>query len=288
MSETARKDTGIVIELHPEVAKLNEVRGFNPADLLLPLQDEPGYTIPVSGKMTWFRMVYPKGKIRVRVVETNADRSVVEAYLYADKSDPGEEYLAVNVGSCERNMENKFILGRHLEVAASRAIARVLETSGFGCQYSSMNGLADEGGASSSAPAAAGRVAAAVTGKTTVKQVEDHDAKKEKAEEGARSDTDVPSANDGVGRDEEPATVEEWKRVLSYEKAKGIITVHTSGANKGKTLGELCLSDMRAVQFVANKYDGRNLKAKAAAQILLEAGAAAANGQGGNSGDSAA
>lgn len=271
-----KKDKGIVIELHPEIAKLNEVRGFNPAELLIPLQDEPGFTIPVSGKLTWFRLVYPKGKIHIRIADTTADRSVVEAYLYADRSDAENEYLAVNAGSCERNMENKFIQGRHLEVAASRAIARVLETAGFGCQYSSFNGLADEGGSPSSTPAAAGSGASKSSGKTTIKQLEEkQDGEKEKAGEAEPSGSDVPAPDDGVGSDAQPTTVEEWKNVLSYEDAKAVVTVHTNGANKGKTLGELCLSDARAVAFVANKYGGKNLKAKAAAQILLEAGAEA-------------
>lgn len=91
-----------------------------------------------------------------------------------------------------------------------------------------------------------------------------------------RSVRPEPSANDGDHAVEEPASVEEWKAVLSFEQAKRGVTVHASGANKGKTLGELCLSHMRAVHWVAGKYTGNNHKAKAAAQILIEAGEAAA------------
>lgn len=270
MIEDKKKDAGIVIALPPEVAKLNKVDGFDPSTLLIPLTDEPGFTIPVSGKMTWFRLVYPDGRIRPEIIESTAGRSVVAAYLYADRRDPENEYIACNIGSCERNMENKFIMDRHLEVAASRAFARVLETAGFGCQYSSFNGLGDEGGGPSSTPM--NRGGNSPRSNSSITQVEDKSdetiQQKSQETQGEPSSEHCSSHEPDTG--DEPASIEGWKAILSFEDAKKVVTVHTSGANLGKTLGEIALTDPGTIEWIANKYSGRNTKAKAAAQILCK------------------
>ena len=118
---------------------LNYVEGFQPQDFLVNLAPEgstaPQWYMPVQYRMLWFRLKYPNGVIRKKILKLDEKLVIVEAKVYGDKADGAEDYLAS--AWAQRCFDPTTTYGmRHVECAETSAEGRALGKAGFGSQYS--------------------------------------------------------------------------------------------------------------------------------------------------------
>lgn len=110
---------------------INAVDGFNPAEFTRNLPNEDGSTslyLDVKYRLLWFRLHRPQGKISSEIVSVTEKSAIVTCRLYADRSDPADQYLAQS--SAQRFATDDKYGDRYLEIAETAAIGRVLAAAG--------------------------------------------------------------------------------------------------------------------------------------------------------------
>lgn len=115
---------------------INAVDGFNPAEFTRNLPNEDGGTslyLDVKYRLLWFRLHRPQGKISSEIVSVTEKSAIVTCRLYADRSDPADQYLAQS--SAQRFATDDKYGDRYLEIAETAAIGRVLAAAGYGTQF---------------------------------------------------------------------------------------------------------------------------------------------------------
>ena len=78
-------------DLIPAAASLNKVSGFDPLKLMhtveTPCAGDKAMVLDLKYKKLWFRLAYPKGKIKLNRQKITEKLSVFEAQIYFDKND---------------------------------------------------------------------------------------------------------------------------------------------------------------------------------------------------------
>ncbi len=119
-----------------KIAQINKVDGFDPAVFAVEFTDlntnEKRLRLPVVIQMAWFRLLYPKGRIAVKV-EQGRDCFVATARIYLDYKDPAEYYVSEATASRGKSSDAPSVSPR--EWAQTAAIGIALKNAGFGLQF---------------------------------------------------------------------------------------------------------------------------------------------------------
>ena len=118
------------------IATINAVEGFDPEPFAVEYADlESGETrkrLPVMIQMAWFRLKYPEGKITTKVTN-GKDCFVATARVYPSYKDGGDCYLAEATASRGYLAEKPSVSPR--EWAQTAAVGIALRNAGFGLQF---------------------------------------------------------------------------------------------------------------------------------------------------------
>ncbi len=119
-----------------KIAQINKVDGFDPGVFAVEYTDlntnEKRLRLPVIIQMAWFRLLYPKGRIAVKV-EQGRDCFVATAKVYLDYKDPIEHYISEATASRGKSADAPSVSPR--EWAQTAAIGIALKNAGFGLQF---------------------------------------------------------------------------------------------------------------------------------------------------------
>ena len=118
------------------IPAINSVDGFNPAEFTRVLPNDDGTTslyLDVKYRLLWFRLHRPNGKIDSEIVHVDERFAAVCSRLYADKTDPLDQYVAKS--TAQRFISEDKFGDRYLEIAETAAIGRVLAAAGYGTQF---------------------------------------------------------------------------------------------------------------------------------------------------------
>lgn len=121
-------------------SEINKVEGLDPSKLIKPYIDpvtgdvsEDGF-MPVKDRISWFRLVYPKGRIIPSTVSVTKDFVRSKAEIYFDDSPTS---VPVAVGTAVIEFKNPFYGGTNaFNSSETCAIGRALSFAGFGTQAS--------------------------------------------------------------------------------------------------------------------------------------------------------
>ncbi len=118
------------------IATINAVEGFDPEPFAVEYADlESGETrkrLPVMVQMAWFRLKYPVGKITTKVTN-GKDCFVATARVYPSYKDSDDCYLAEATASRGYLAEKPSVSPR--EWAQTAAVGIALRNAGFGLQF---------------------------------------------------------------------------------------------------------------------------------------------------------
>lgn len=118
------------------ISKINAVEGFDPEPFAVEYTDlESGETrkrLPVMVQMAWFRLKYPEGKIKTKVA-SGKDCFVATAKVYPSYKDSDDCYLAEATASRGYLAEKPSVSPR--EWAQTAAVGIALRNAGFGLQF---------------------------------------------------------------------------------------------------------------------------------------------------------
>ena len=277
------------------ISQLNQVEGFDASQYAIDIEKDGTMEkyLEVKYRRIWFRLRFPEGIIRKRIISMDGTQATVEARVYADRNDPDESYLAC--GYARRKVEDDPVRGRFLEIAETAAEGRALAGAGFGIQFGSELDD-DEKGQMCDAPyAVPGRVAGppqnsspmpassmgmATAGKQTIPE---HPV----SEDIRMDETNCVQMPESYGQ-----MPEDWQRVQNQQLPEspqisgGSMTIEQAsavvcnfGKNKGKTLGQIAMipnQGLKELEWIAYKYGGRDENVRTGARMLLEAAAALA------------
>ena len=118
------------------ISTINAVEGFDPEPFAVEYADlETGETrkrLPVMIQMAWFRLKYPEGKITTKVTN-GRDCFVATARVYPSYRDSDDSYLAEATASRSYLPEKPSVSPR--EWAQTAAVGIALRNAGFGLQF---------------------------------------------------------------------------------------------------------------------------------------------------------
>ena len=137
-------------------ARLNEVEGYYPEAELeeFPIRDENGVEtgatrklLRLNKKREWFKLKYPEGVVRTKIIFSSGYTAKVQAFLYASYKDDANMYLAESKATCSVNPRDPYLIGKTEEEllgcaenkAAAKAESNVLYKAGFGFQLESQD-----------------------------------------------------------------------------------------------------------------------------------------------------
>ncbi len=226
-----------------EKVKLYEVKGFNPADYLVDYTDEETGEVkkrlPFAAQITWFRLVFPNGKIDTSVECENEEdgRFIARAKVYSDFNLPEGAFLA-SAEQSRRFMSDKPRISPRV-AAETAAVSLALRYAGFGCQYD-------------------------LAGDEPEPELPTDGEKKEKAKKAAKKTAkeinDIVDDSGDTAEDnaEEVATekevaYEDMTPEDAFEKACAVGC--TSGKYAGKTLGEVLHLNPGYIDWVVKKVE---------------------------------
>lgn len=243
------------------IATINAVEGFGPEPFAVEYADlESGETrkrLPVMIQMAWFRLKYPEGKITTKVTN-GKDCFVATARVYPSYKDGGDCYLAEATASRGYLAEKPSVSPR--EWAQTAAVGIALRNAGFGLQF----GMAGE-----DFPAVA---------PDELGMPEDGtDVLIEHAESGAEEPVPQPqpavpqtpknimempaaqmqqSAVPGSGTQQNAVSQKPVQQELTYEERiqKAMSMPCPIKKYAGKTLGDLVVTDPKALNWIVNKF----------------------------------
>ncbi len=248
------------------VATINAVEGFDPEPFAVEYADlESGETrkrLPVMIQMAWFRLKYPEGKITIKVTN-GKDCFVATARVYPSYKDGGDCYLAEATASRGYLAEKPSVSPR--EWAQTAAVGIALRNAGFGLQF----GMAGE-----DFPAVAPDELGMPEDGTGVPV--------EHAESGAEGPIPQPapmqpqpavpqtsqnvtemsatqiqqSSVPGSGTQQNAVSHEPVQQELTYEERiqKAMSMPCPIKKYAGKTLGDLVVTDPKALNWIVNKF----------------------------------
>lgn len=249
-----------------------KVEGFDPQQYLSTMKHDDGTEwlgLTAEIKKFWFRLVYPNGKIMTDMLEHDATHVIINARIYANKTDKPEEFLSE--GKAIRFYSdadpNKAYERYYIDFAETIALGRALTNAGFDLPLYSLlpDGSADKP-EQPSAPAYSA---------LTSPPEQNPDAKPVIPPSGASTVQQMPKQQEDSKSKEQvspapkPQNYEEALKMLTVEQAKSMVV--SFGSNTGKKLGEIALTDAGSLDWIANKYKGGDFTIKAAARILLNA-----------------
>ena len=277
------------------ISQLNQVEGFDASQYAIDIEKDGTMEkyLEVKYRRIWFRLRFPEGIIRKRIISMDGTQATVEARVYADRNDPDESYLAC--GYARRKVEDDPVRGRFLEIAETAAEGRALAGAGFGIQFGSELDT-DEKGQMCDAPyAVPGRMAgptqmsspmpASSIGMSTA-------GNQTRPEHPVSEDIRMDETNCVQMPESYGQMPEEWQRVqnqqlpespqisggnMTIEQASAVVC--NFGKNKGKTLGQIAMipnQGLKELEWIAYKYGGRDENVRTGARMLLEAAAALA------------
>ena len=243
------------------IATINAVEGFDPEPFAVEYADlESGETrkrLPVMIQMAWFRLKYPEGKITTKVTN-GKDCFVATARVYPSYKDGGDCYLAEATASRGYLAEKPSVSPR--EWAQTAAVGIALRNAGFGLQF----GMAGE-----DFPAVA---------PDELGMPEDGiGVPIEHAESGAEEPVPQPqpavpqtpknimempadqmqqSAVPGSGTQQNAVSQKPVQQELTYEERiqKAMSMPCPIKKYAGKTLGDLVVTDPKALNWIVNKF----------------------------------
>lgn len=236
----------IMQKMLDKISTINTVEGFDPSVFAVEFTDmntnEKRLRLPVVIQIAWFRLLYPQGRIAVKV-DPGRDCFVATARIYLDRNDGSDNYVAEATASRGKCEEKPSVSPR--EWAQTAAIGIALKNAGFGLQFA----MAGEDFASI-APDEFGAEESEVP-------VIHSDA--------SASESDVSPADE----DYEVITAApiELTPEQKYEAALKTPCPITKFA--GKTLGDLITLDPGALKWIANKFTS-DPKIQEAAKYICE------------------
>lgn len=253
---------------------INAVDEFNPAEFTRQLTNEDGSTslyLDVKYRLLWFRAHRPNGKIIPEVVHVDEKSAVVTCKLYADRSDPVDQFLAQS--SAQRFRSEEKFGDRYLEIAETAAMGRVLAAAGYGTQFCGNTDMLSDIIADSPIDMmnAEEDVPATQTGACATNVVPDPVPVQQPPARAPRKPTPMPEQPSPTNPSHGPMTLEDYLNSMTIEEAKNVKV--DCGYNAGKTLGEVAMRKPSDLDWYVAKYNGRNLALKAAAILLVNAAA---------------
>ena len=248
------------------IATINAVEGFDPEPFAVEYADlESGETrkrLPVMIQMAWFRLKYPEGKITTKVTN-GKDCFVATARVYPSYKDGGDCYLAEATASRGYLAEKPSVSPR--EWAQTAAVGIALRNAGFGLQF----GMAgedfpavapDELGMLEDGPGAPVENTEAGAEEPVIQQTSMQPQPVES--QTPQNVTEMPadqmqqSAVPGSATQQNTVSQEPIQQELTYEeriqKAMGMPCPIKKYA--GKTLGDLVVTDPKALNWIVNKF----------------------------------
>lgn len=118
----------------PAVAELNKVPGFDPVKLLRrtisPETGEEVFKLEYPYKKLWFRLAYPKGRIRLNAVCITEQMAIYEAQIFLERTD--ENPIGSFTSSCTKEEAPG---GHYIQAAQQAAMDEALSDAGFGIQF---------------------------------------------------------------------------------------------------------------------------------------------------------
>lgn len=243
------------------IATINAVEGFDPEPFAVEYADlENGETrkrLPVMIQMAWFRLKYPEGKITTKVTN-GKDCFVATARVYPSYKDGGDCYLAEATASRGYLAEKPSVSPR--EWAQTAAVGIALRNAGFGLQF----GMAGE-----DFPAVAPDELGMPEDGTGVPMEHAESGAEEPApmqpqpaaSQPAQNVTEMPafqkqSAVPGSGTQQNAVSQEPVQQELTYEERiqKAMSMPCPIKKYAGKTLGDLVVTDPKALNWIVNKF----------------------------------
>lgn len=255
-----------------------KVAGFDPQQYLSTMKHDDGTEwlgLSAEIKKFWFRLVYPEGKIMTTILEHDATHVIINARVYANKTDKPEEFLSE--GKAIRFYSdvdpNKAYERYYIDFAETIALGRALTNAGFDLPVGQMEAPP----VPKDKPLQTASKAESKYAEVTAPPEQNPDAKPV----APPPDTIKSSAVQQLSKQQElpkeqltqpastPRNYEEALQTLTVEQAKNMVV--SFGSNSGKKLGEIALTDAGSLDWIANKYKGGDFTIKAAARILLNA-----------------
>ncbi len=248
------------------IATINAVDGFDPEPFAVEYTDlesrETRKRLPVMVQMAWFRLKYPEGKITTKVTNGN-DCFVATARVYPSYKDGGDCYLAEATASRGYLAEKPSVSPR--EWAQTAAVGIALRNAGFGLQF----GMAgedfpavapDELGMLEDGPGAPVENTEAGAEEPVIQQTSMQPQPVESQTPQNVTEMSVAqtqqSAVPGSEIQQNAVSKEPVQQELTYEeriqKAMGMPCPIKKYA--GKTLGDLVVTDPKALNWIVNKF----------------------------------
>lgn len=288
------------------VAALNHVEGFNPLEFARKIanegQEEQLY-LDVKYRKLWFRLIHPQGKITSQILNFTENMALVEARIYLDKNDSGDNYIANSFSQKFRSADPQFG-EKFLETAETAAIGRALADAGFGLQFADVDmaegndpgqvdagipvptGYAEQGMQENVAPIPQMQPNGALpstapgNGQQMMHQFyrQAHATGNTMGQPGIMPAADSSQAYQNTGAMQIPAgqaplsestSVEELMIVMTYEQATQVI-IKGNGKFGNKTMGQVAIESPSSVKWFAYDYTGNDNRIPAAARIILK------------------
>ena len=132
----------MIYETIPVVSELNKVNGFEPRKFMRKtvseLTQQEVLYLDLKFRKLWFRLKYPKGRIKLSALKITEQLAIFEAKVFFENTDtePVSSFVA------ERYAKGKFG-ALYIENAQNAAVGQALSDAGFGLQFCDVNQGAD-------------------------------------------------------------------------------------------------------------------------------------------------
>jgi len=231
-----------------KISEINKVEGFDPSVFAVEYTDmnsnEKRLRLPVITQIAWFRLLYPKGKIAIKI-EQKGELFVSSAKIYLDHKDPVDAYVSEATASRARCPDMPSVSPR--EWAQTAAVGIALRNAGFGLQFS----MAGESFSSNAPDEYALDLGGGEIPNVSVPAA-------------AQSEVAASTATTEAPAEEPP------KELTLEEKYQLALKVpYPLPKYKGRTFGDVLYLDPNAISYIANKYQG-DPAVKEAAQVICE------------------
>ncbi len=120
------------------VAALNKVSGLDPLKLLRRSKSaktgEEVLKLDLASKKLWFRLAYPKGRVRITPLRITEKLAIYEAQVFLNQDDP--EPVSSFTSSIQKAEAPN---GQYIQAAQNEAVDNALTDAGFGIQFSDVS-----------------------------------------------------------------------------------------------------------------------------------------------------
>lgn len=247
---------------------INAVEGFNPPEFTRQLPNDDGSMslyMDVKYRLLWFRLHNPSGKIDPEITHVDDKSAVVCCKVYADKSDPVDQYLAKS--SAQRFATQEKYGDRYLETAETAAMGRALAAAGYGTQFCGATDMFGSDVVDSPLDFGTAEDASGDAGNVTSHVL--HETKPAGSIQAPASQQPAPAPASPKQEHKELITLDDYLNSMTLEDAKNVMI--DVGHYSGTTLGELAIRKPGDLQWYVKNYSGRNLALKAGAILLVNA-----------------